>query len=33
VSPATTTEYTITSLKSGCGTGSGRGAAVVTVEN
>lgn len=33
VSPATTTEYTISSLKSGCGTGSGRGSAVVTVEN
>ena len=33
VSPATTTEYTITSLKSGCGTGTGRGSAVVTVEN
>lgn len=33
VSPATTTEYTISSLKSGCGTGTGRGAAMVTVEN
>jgi len=33
VSPASTTEYTITSLKSGCGTGTGRGSAVVTVEN
>jgi len=33
VSPATTTEYTISSLKSGCGTGTGRGSAVVTVEN
>ncbi|WP_426292896.1 hypothetical protein ACN9ML_25885 [Dyadobacter endophyticus] len=33
VSPASTTEYTINSLKSGCGTGTGRGSAVVTVEN
>ncbi|OJV16997.1 MAG: hypothetical protein BGO21_29610 [Dyadobacter sp. 50-39] len=33
VSPASTTEYTISSLKSGCGTGTGRGSAVVTVEN
>jgi hypothetical protein len=33
VSPATTTEYTISSLKSGCGTGSGKGSAVVTVDN
>ncbi|SDH13138.1 hypothetical protein SAMN04487996_12939 [Dyadobacter soli] len=33
VSPANTTEYTINSLKSGCGTGTGRGTAVVTVEN
>ncbi len=33
VSPATSTEYTITSLKSGCGTGTGRGSAAVTVEN
>lgn len=33
VSPATTTEYTISSLKSGCGSGTGRGSAVVTVEN
>jgi hypothetical protein len=33
VSPATTTEYTISSLKSGCGTGSGRGSAIVTVDN
>ncbi|MCE6988225.1 hypothetical protein [Dyadobacter sp. CY323] len=32
VSPATTTEYTISSLKSGCGTGTGKGSAVVTVE-
>ena len=33
VSPSSTTEYTISSLKSGCGTGTGRGSAVVTVEN
>lgn len=33
VSPASTTEYTVNSLKSGCGTGTGRGSAVVTVEN
>lgn len=33
VSPASSTEYTISSLKSGCGTGTGRGSAVVTVEN
>ncbi|MCF0071845.1 hypothetical protein LZD49_15315 [Dyadobacter sp. CY261] len=33
VSPSSTTEYTISSLKSGCGAGTGRGAAVVTVEN
>lgn len=33
VSPNATTEYTITSLKSGCGTGTGRGTAVITVEN
>lgn len=33
VSPASTTEYTINSLKSGCGAGTGRGSAVVTVEN
>lgn len=32
VSPASSTTYTISSLKSGCGTGSGRGSAVVTVE-
>jgi hypothetical protein len=33
VSPATTTEYTISSLKSGCGSGTGKGSAVVTVSN
>ncbi|SKB60581.1 hypothetical protein SAMN05660293_01378 [Dyadobacter psychrophilus] len=33
VSPATTTEYTISSLKSGCGAGTGKGSAVVTVSN
>ncbi|MCE7065325.1 hypothetical protein [Dyadobacter sp. CY326] len=33
VSPATTTEYTVSSLKSGCGSGTGKGSAVVTVSN
>lgn len=33
VSPTTTTEYKISSLKSGCGTGTGRGSAIVTVDN
>ncbi|TLV00735.1 hypothetical protein [Dyadobacter luticola] len=33
VSPTSTTEYTISSLKSGCGTGTGKGSAVVTVDN
>lgn len=33
VAPATTTEYKISSLKSGCGAGTGRGSAVVTVDN
>lgn len=33
VSPEKTTEYSISSLKSGCGTGTGRGAAIITVEN
>lgn len=33
VSPTTTTEYKISSLKSGCGTGSGKGSAIVTVDN
>ena len=32
VSPATTTTYTISSLKSGCGTGIGKGSALVTVD-
>jgi hypothetical protein len=32
VSPTVTTEYTISSLKSGCGNGTGKGSAVVTVE-
>jgi len=32
VSPAATTEYTISSLKSGCGTGSSTGSAIVTVD-
>ncbi|WP_439556200.1 hypothetical protein [Dyadobacter sp.] len=32
VSPAATTEYTISSLKSGCGSGTGKGSAVITVE-
>ena len=33
VSPETTTEFSITSLRSGCGTGVGKGAAVIKVEN
>jgi hypothetical protein len=33
VSPATSTEFTISSLKNACGTGTSRGQAVVTVEN
>ncbi|NIJ51510.1 hypothetical protein [Dyadobacter arcticus] len=33
VSPTSTTEYKISSLKSGCGSGSGKGSAVVTVDN
>ncbi|WP_138481225.1 hypothetical protein [Dyadobacter bucti] len=33
VAPATTTEYKISSLKSGCGAGTGRGSAIVTVDN
>ncbi|TDB66052.1 hypothetical protein [Arundinibacter roseus] len=33
VSPTTTTEFTISSLKNACGTGTSRGLAVVTVEN
>jgi hypothetical protein len=33
VSPASTTEFKISSLKSGCGTGTGKGSALVTVEN
>jgi hypothetical protein len=33
VSPAATTEYKISSLKSGCGAGTGRGSAIVTVDN
>ncbi|WAC11831.1 hypothetical protein [Dyadobacter pollutisoli] len=33
VSPTTTTEYKISSLKSGCGTGSGKGSAIITVDN
>jgi|GEM_PF-725656 len=32
VSPATTTAYTISSLKSGCGTGIGKGSALVAVD-
>jgi hypothetical protein len=32
VSPAVTTEYTISSLKSGCGTGTSAGSAIVTVD-
>ncbi|QRR03491.1 hypothetical protein [Dyadobacter sandarakinus] len=32
VSPEKTTEYKISSLKSGCGSGAGRGSAIVTVE-
>jgi hypothetical protein len=32
VSPTATTEYTLTSVKSGCGTGSSKGAAIITVE-
>jgi hypothetical protein len=32
VSPTATTEYTLTSVKSGCGTGTSKGAAVITVE-
>jgi len=33
VSPTSTTEYKLASLKSGCGTGTGKGAALITVEN
>ena len=33
VSPNTTTEYAISSLKSGCGSGTGKGSAIITVEN
>jgi hypothetical protein len=33
VSPTSTTEYTISSLKSGCGSGTGKGSAIVTVGN
>ncbi|KAA0991246.1 hypothetical protein [Dyadobacter aurulentus] len=33
VSPTATTEYTISSLKSGCGSGTGKGSAIVTVDN
>jgi hypothetical protein len=33
VSPNTTTEYAISSLKSGCGAGTGKGSAIITVEN
>lgn len=33
VSPTSTTEYKLSSVKSGCGTGTGKGAAIVTVEN
>jgi hypothetical protein len=33
VAPTTTTEFTISSLKNACGTGTSRGQAVVTVEN
>jgi hypothetical protein len=33
VSPAVTTEYTISSLKSGCGSGIGKGSAIITVDN
>jgi hypothetical protein len=33
VSPASTTEYKLTSVQSGCGTGSGKGSAIITVEN
>jgi urease beta subunit len=32
VSPSVTTTYTISSLKSGCGTGAGKGTAVITVD-
>ncbi|CAG5007058.1 hypothetical protein DYBT9275_03955 [Dyadobacter sp. CECT 9275] len=32
VSPTETTEFKITSLKSGCGTGTGKGSAIITVE-
>jgi hypothetical protein len=33
VTPGATTEYKLTSVKSGCGTGVGKGSAVITVEN
>lgn len=33
VSPSASTEFTITSLRSGCGTGTGRGSAIIKVEN
>lgn len=33
VSPTATTEYKLTSVKSGCGTGTGKGSALITVEN
>jgi hypothetical protein len=33
VSPKTTTQFTISSLKNACGTGTSRGVAIVTVEN
>ncbi|MCE7041226.1 hypothetical protein [Dyadobacter sp. CY312] len=33
VTPGATTEYKLTSVKSGCGTGTGKGSAIITVEN
>lgn len=33
VSPTATTEYKLAAVKSGCGTGSGKGSAIITVEN
>jgi len=33
VTPNATTEYKLTSVKSGCGTGTGKGSAIITVEN
>jgi len=33
VTPSATTEYKLASVKSGCGTGTGKGSAIITVEN